>query len=272
MASPRPFHAKEDKQVRRAAFSVSGGPRVRPAFSAEGEPEPTPEAPAFAGQAHAEASPAFTDDAGPSLTELDGAAVGSELDPGFGAERAVHAGDHVLETEPALDAAMDLKPAPAAPSHAEAAQVTAAQPPSQQEAIDALVSALNGAHAALTEEAKATAVTLGLAIAKRVVGEQLTVDHEPLKAFIDDALEKVPAAATIRLFLSPDDVERLEDIESDHWHTPGRSVSVVVDEALQAGDCRLEAPGISMDGRLSTRLERLAQAARSALMLSEEGP
>jgi flagellar biosynthesis/type III secretory pathway protein FliH len=279
MASPRPFHPKEQPTVRRAAFAVSGGPRVRPAFSAEGEPEPEPTA--FAGQSHAEASPAFTDggpaDRGPSLTELDGVPLEVAAEHGFdgfdGFDALIH------DADAATDAAMNLEAAPA-PSRAEAVQVgvPAGAPDEgirqreQKEALDHLVNALHGAHAALTEEAKSTAVTLGLAIARRVVGEQLTIDAEPLRAFIDDALEKVPAAANVRLFLAPDDVERIEDIESDRWHAPGRKVSVVVDESLTVGDCRLEAPGISMDGRLSTRIERLAQAARTALMLSDEGP
>jgi len=140
------------------------------------------------------------------------------------------------------------------------------------EAIGTLVEAFDKVHAAMLEEAKETALTLGVAIAQRVIGEQVSLHADSLQSFIDEALEKVPAAAGVRLFLSPDDVERIEEIESDQWHIPGRSVSVVVDENLQIGDCRLQAPGISMDGRLSARLARLAAAARTALLLREDSP
>ena len=95
---------------------------------------------------------------------------------------------------------------------------------------------------------------LSLAVARRVIGEALEADPAVVRAHARDALARVRRASVVTLRVHPD----------DRAHVEGLGAPIEEDASLSPGDCVVHSDLGDVDGRVETRIARLADALREA--------
>jgi flagellar assembly protein FliH len=110
------------------------------------------------------------------------------------------------------------------------------------------------ARQALLADAETTVATLALAIARRLVGEDLEAHPERVRALVLEALGRVRRATRARVRVHPSDAAQLVDLD----------VAIVADAAIERGGCMVESEIGNVDARLEARLDALARALASA--------
>jgi flagellar assembly protein FliH len=105
-------------------------------------------------------------------------------------------------------------------------------------------------------------VELALAVARKVVGQEVAANPGVVAPLLRDALGRLeqPGALTIRL--NPDDVERLADLRPQLLKglaEPGR-VRFEADPSLSAGGCIIESEAGDVDARLEQRFRIVEEA------------
>lgn len=110
---------------------------------------------------------------------------------------------------------------------------------------------------------------LAIILAKRIVGESLNVRPELMLNTVREALQLLgQARAPARLRLHPEDARLVREHIGDQCADSGWSV--VEDESIARGGCRLESAGGELDATLHTRWERvLATLGRSGDWLTD---
>lgn len=110
------------------------------------------------------------------------------------------------------------------------------------------------ARQALFAEAEATVTTLALAVARRLIGEDLEAHPERVRALVLESLDRVRRATRARVRVHPGDAAQLVDLD----------VEIITDEAIERGGCVVESEIGNVDARLEARLDALAGALASA--------
>ncbi|GAB4248757.1 MAG: hypothetical protein Kow00109_24850 [Acidobacteriota bacterium] len=113
----------------------------------------------------------------------------------------------------------------------------------------------------LAQETEADLIRLAVAIAEKVVREHLEIRPEAVLPIVREALDKVREAAPITLFVCAEDYDRVKELlarESENYL--GREVHLKVNPEFRRGDCRVECPLGTVDGRLSEQFRRIEQA------------
>jgi flagellar assembly protein FliH len=101
-------------------------------------------------------------------------------------------------------------------------------------------------------------VQLALAIARRILHREMTVDQDLLVALARVALERLgdSGAATIRL--NPEDHAQTVQRHGDHW--AGSRVRVIADPGVSRGGCLLESDFGLVDASVEAQFEQVARA------------
>ena len=133
-----------------------------------------------------------------------------------------------------------------------------------REEVAAEVARLAGRRESLVVQAWEPLLALSRRLAERLVLAQLTLEPEAVERMAAEALEEVAAFGPLTLRVCAADHKRLEDLVAGRRaivasQAPS-SVWVVVDASLGSGDLVIEAEGLTLDGRLETRLELFFQA------------
>ena len=106
----------------------------------------------------------------------------------------------------------------------------------------------------LRKEAEADVVRLAMAIAKRILRRELSVDPEVLQGVVATALEKLQARDIVRVRVHRD----FEDTVRIHLSsTNAGSVDIVPDPALQPGDVLFETTRGTLDASLDSQLREI---------------
>jgi flagellar assembly protein FliH len=105
------------------------------------------------------------------------------------------------------------------------------------------------------------AIELGIAVAEKLVRSQLTTRPELATGMIDAALQLAVGQPHVRVFLHPQDRERLGDRAEQVIQsiTACATPELIDDPTLAPGDCRLETTHGEVDARLDTMLGRIAE-------------
>ena len=101
-------------------------------------------------------------------------------------------------------------------------------------------------------------VQLALAIARRILHRETTVDQDLLVALARVALERLgdSGAATIRL--NPEDYAQTVQRHGDHW--AGSRVRVIADPGVSRGGCLVESDFGLVDASVEAQFEQVARA------------
>lgn len=140
-------------------------------------------------------------------------------------------------------------------AHADVGRAAAAQAAQ----IQALIDGLGAEISALDEQLATHVLDLALSIGKRIAGEALRVRPELLLAVIRECLQQLGhARAPTRLVLNPADARFVREHLVEQCASG--TLTVVDDESVARGGCRLESAGGELDATLDTRWQRLFAA------------
>jgi flagellar assembly protein FliH len=114
----------------------------------------------------------------------------------------------------------------------------------------------------LVAHAEGALAELALAIAERLVRQQLTVDPALLRPILREALDRSPQVASIKLALNPID-RAVAEAELLEMQAAGgsqeRQVELISDPSLDRGDVVVSTEFGLIDGRIRSQLERIRQ-------------
>jgi flagellar assembly protein FliH len=97
------------------------------------------------------------------------------------------------------------------------------------------------------------AVTLAMAVARRILNREIAVDADAVQAIVRVALEKSGARELRRVRVAPGQAENVRGCLA--MEAPG--VELVADPALAAGDVRFEMAQGALDASVGTQLEEI---------------
>lgn len=127
------------------------------------------------------------------------------------------------------------------------------------------VSAVENALAAVDQEserwtanAEENICAIAVAVARHVLGRELSVDRAWVVSQVRAALAEFPVGERLRVRMNPADLQVIaEALAADSSTLGGRPVRWTSDARLSAGSCLVEGHERMVDGRVDTALERL---------------
>ncbi len=137
----------------------------------------------------------------------------------------------------------------------EAAARAALQP--LVERLAGTIGQIAGLRARMRREAEADMVKLSIAIARRILHREISVDPEALMGLVKVALEKLEAQEIHRVRVHPD-LEPLLRRMLEQSPAGGR-VQVIAERGLQPGDVVFEGARGSLDASVETQLEEISR-------------
>jgi len=109
----------------------------------------------------------------------------------------------------------------------------------------------------LIHETEREMVQLALALARRVVHREVTLDHELAAALAHVALERLGTNTPATIRLNPEDYTIVAQ-DSSRWG--GQTVTVVPDPAISRGGCLVESAFGSVDATIERQFDELSRA------------
>jgi flagellar assembly protein FliH len=119
-------------------------------------------------------------------------------------------------------------------------------------AFHAMVEELAGIRGNLRAEAEEAAVTLALAVARRVLHREIEADPEAILGLVKAASQKCAARETQRLRVAPKDAETIREHHSRLNLPPG--LEIVPDANLARGSAIFETSRGDLDASVDTQL------------------
>ncbi len=109
-------------------------------------------------------------------------------------------------------------------------------------------------------------VELSLAIARRVIGEELKTGPDAVLSCIKSAMKKVIEGSSVRIHLNPDDMQLIEGKIKDNLQPPGgHQVEMVSDATIGKGGCLIETEFGLIDATLESRWRAIEEEIRKTL-------
>jgi flagellar assembly protein FliH len=112
--------------------------------------------------------------------------------------------------------------------------------------------------ARMIRETEQQMVTLALAVARRVIQREISLDRDLLIAIARVALDRLGDDARISVRLNPDDHAATEAARTAAW--TGTHVTVVADSRVPRGGCRIESDFGALDAGVDAQIQELAHA------------
>ena len=114
-------------------------------------------------------------------------------------------------------------------------------------------------------EAEIVALTIG--IARKIVGQELTVRPELIVTTIKNALSQIETAGKIRIKLNPDDIELLNNTPADLGAILSDTATVTYesDPSITSGGCVIETDAGNIDARLETQFQAIDETFQAAM-------
>jgi flagellar assembly protein FliH len=101
-------------------------------------------------------------------------------------------------------------------------------------------------------------VQLALAVARRIVHREISLDRDLLVAMARVALDRLGESAQVTVRLSPEDFEATAASRASQW--TGTNVTVVADSRVSRGGCRIESDLGVLDAGADAQIQEIARA------------
>ena len=101
-------------------------------------------------------------------------------------------------------------------------------------------------------------VQLALAVARRVVHREISLDRDLLVAMARVALDRLGDSAQVTVRLSPEDFDATAAARAAQW--TGTNVTVVADSRVSRGGCRIDSDLGVMDAGADAQIQEIARA------------
>lgn len=118
--------------------------------------------------------------------------------------------------------------------------------------VDSALAALNKAHDDYQKALRSEVVDLVGKVARQVIRAELTLQPAQLLALVEESLKTMPPAiGDVEVFLNPEDLERIRDLDP----VRARTWKLMADSRLDAGECRVHSGGQEVDAGCRHRLQ-----------------
>jgi flagellar assembly protein FliH len=117
---------------------------------------------------------------------------------------------------------------------------------------------LRSLRATMIRQTEQQMVQLALAIAKRILRREATVDQDLLVALARVALERLGDAGNATIRLHPEDCSHTVQRHGDHW--AGARVRVIADPSVSRGGCLVESDFGLIDAGVEAQFEQVARS------------
>ena len=121
---------------------------------------------------------------------------------------------------------------------------------------DRSIHELAAAHASLRDAMEKATVRLALAVAKKIVQREVTMDPDLVSALVSVALKRVQGQTAVSIRVSSHDHARMETA----LRALNTTISVAEDSNLERGDFVIDSIQTHVDGRLTSQLETIGRA------------
>lgn len=106
---------------------------------------------------------------------------------------------------------------------------------------------------------------LAVAIAKRVIQHEISVDRTFIVKVVEDALRQVSGHERIVLYVNPEDLAAVEAFRPEWTAACSGVVTVLADPSIEPGGCLVESPEGLVDARVATKLEEIHEHLREVI-------
>jgi flagellar biosynthesis/type III secretory pathway protein FliH len=116
---------------------------------------------------------------------------------------------------------------------------------------------LETAKSSLFHMAEREAVELSIAIARKIVGNEISVNKNVILNTIKEAFRKVEGHGRVKIRLNPEEIERVKEAMTE-MNNPNHGFDKIefeTDEKVQAGGCIIESDIGDIDARIEKQLE-----------------
>jgi len=110
----------------------------------------------------------------------------------------------------------------------------------------------------MIRETEQQMVQLALAVARRIVHREISLDQDLLMAIARVAMDRLGDSARVTIRLNPDDYTACAAGRDKEW--AGSHVTTVSDSRVPRGGCRIESDFGAVDAGIDAQLHELAQA------------
>ena len=117
---------------------------------------------------------------------------------------------------------------------------------------------ITGLREQMIKQTEEQMVRLALAVARRVVHREVTLDRDLLVAMARVALDRLGESAKVTVRLNPEDYQATVGAQSAAWN--GTHVSVVADARVARGGCRIDSDFGALDAGIDAQIQELAHA------------
>jgi len=124
--------------------------------------------------------------------------------------------------------------------------------------LAATIDELTSLRRTLLTQSEREMVELAVAIARRIVQREVTIDRELVVTIARVALERLAGTTTATIRLNPQDAAAVRAANGHEWS--GVRVSVVPDESISRGGCKVESEVGFIDATLDAQLDQIATA------------
>ena len=146
---------------------------------------------------------------------------------------------------------------------------TLATHPAIHQSSEELQTAITAMHAAATElqshrdhileQAQIESIKLGIAIAERLLRRTLNTQPESILDLVKTTLNWVVGTETVQIRLHPNDCGLIETYSDALARECSADIQLIADASLSRGDCLMETAQGTIDGRIETMLQRIAE-------------
>lgn len=131
------------------------------------------------------------------------------------------------------------------------------------EALNAAINEVQDSRPAWFDAVEKNILTLAVAVARQILGRELTTDPDHVRQLVSRALNRFPIEVPVTIRLNPSDLARISaatvaNAASDP--AAGRDVRWRADAHITEGSCVVEGPERMVDGRVDKALLRIYQA------------
>lgn len=117
---------------------------------------------------------------------------------------------------------------------------------------------VTGLRAQMIRETEQQMVRLALAVARRIVHREVSLDQDLLIAIARVALDRLGESAHVTVRLNPEDYDATAKARSAQW--TGTQISVAADARVPRGGCRVESDFGMLDAGVDAQIQELAHA------------
>lgn len=101
---------------------------------------------------------------------------------------------------------------------------------------------------------------LAIAVAKKVVHREISVDRDIVQTLVHVALSRVAEKSGVTLCLNPEDYSYLLERKAELGQSEGRDIALLADKSIERGGCLIQTNCGDIDARIEEQFREVERA------------